>query len=86
MVTRPSRLWHTDSMNEKPLSAVHRYQIVLEGCLDDHWADWFAGLTMSHNNNITILTGPITDQAALRGLLNRIWDFNLAIMAIRRLD
>ncbi|MFO7680463.1 MAG: hypothetical protein R6X34_10465 [Chloroflexota bacterium] len=72
-------------MNEHP----PHFRITLEGCLDDRWANWFAGLTMhtqQHNGGVTILTGPIADQAALRGLLNQIWDFNLAIIAVERLD
>lgn len=67
----------------------HHYQITLDGHLDDRWADWFEGLTLTsqaHNDNITILTGPVADQAALRGLLNQIWDFNLTLIAVERLD
>lgn len=76
-------------MSEKPSSNQHYYQIKLEGFLDDRWADWFDGLTMTtqrQNGSITTLTGPVADQAALRGLLNQIWDFNLALVAIERLD
>ena len=75
-------------MNEQPCDS-HHYQITLEGQLDNRWADWFDGLTITsqgQNDNITILTGPVTDQAALRGLLNQIWDFNLALIAVERLD
>lgn len=76
-------------MSNETLANQHYYQITLEGCLDDRWADWFAGLTMTtrrHNGDITILTGPVADQAALRGLLNQIWDFNLSLVAVERLD
>lgn len=73
----------------KPSEAACHYRITLEGYLDECWADWFAGFTITsrgHNGELTILTGPVADQAALRGLLNQIWDFNLALVAIERLD
>ncbi|MCP4429163.1 MAG: hypothetical protein GY803_32150 [Chloroflexi bacterium] len=76
-------------MNKKPPSKCRHYQITLEGRLDERWADWFEGLTMTRptpNGDITILTGPVADQAALRSLLNQIWDFNLAIIAVEQLD
>jgi hypothetical protein len=66
-----------------------QYQITLEGRLDNRWADWFDGLAITsqkQDGNITVLTGPVADQAALRGLLNQIWDFNLAIIAVDRLE
>ena len=76
-------------MSEPPANRRH-YQITLEGSLDDCWADWFAGLTMTttrqRDGDVTVLTGPVSDQAALRGLLNQIWDFNLAIITVERLD
>jgi hypothetical protein len=36
--------------------------------------------------SITILTGPIADQSALRGVLNRVWDLNLIVVSVERLD
>ena len=88
MVSRPPYPWHTIYMNEQSCHN-HHYQITLEGHLDNRWADWFNGLTLTsqeHNGSITILTGPVADQAALRGLLSQIWDFNLALIAVERLD
>jgi hypothetical protein len=76
-------------MNDLLPSGLHHYQITLEGHLDECWSDCFDGLTMTtrrQNGGITILTGPVADQAALRGLLNQIWDFNLALIAVERLD
>ena len=76
-------------MKEKPVSNQNIYQITLQGHLDSRWADWFDGLTVSYqqdNEELTILTGPIADQAALRGLLNQIWDFNLTLVAVKRLN
>ena len=76
-------------MSEKAYSKQYHYQITLAGGLDEQWADWFDGLVLTHPDQqpeITTLTGPVADQAALRGLLNQIWDFNLTLIAVQRLD
>jgi hypothetical protein len=76
-------------MSKKPASDPYDYQIILEGHLDGRWADWFEGLTMATrrvNGDITILAGPVADQAALRGLLNQIWDFNLTLISLHRIE
>lgn len=60
------------------------YRIKVEGELDDRWSEWFHRLTVvveSENPPITILTGSI-DQAALRGVLNRVWDLNLRLISV----
>lgn len=67
------------------------YQIEVQGKLNEQWSDWLAGLTISHapacsEAPVTMLTGPITDQAALRGILNRLWDLNLTLLSVARLD
>ena len=61
------------------------YQIIVKDGLDNHWAAWFEGLTVSHDEEgCTSLTGPVTDQAALRGILNKLWDLNLTLVSVRR--
>lgn len=63
------------------------YQIVLHGHLDGEWSEWFAGLTIARTDNgETILTGPIVDQAALHGVLIKIRDLGLPLLALRRLN
>ena len=62
------------------------YQIEVQGKLDEHWTDWFSGLTIRAGDEsgtcpVTTLTGSV-DQAALRGILNRIWDLNLTLISI----
>lgn len=58
------------------------YQIRVHGQLDDKWSNWFSGLVISRHAEWTVLTGPVADQAALRGILNRIWDLNLTLVAV----
>ena len=61
------------------------HEIRLQGHLDDRWADWAEGLTLTRGTDgTTTLRGPIADQAALHGLLNRIRDLNVPIVSVRR--
>ena len=67
------------------------YEIKVQGRLDDSWAAWFGGMAMvcrgaREGEPITILTGAVADQSALRGLLSKIWDLNLAIVSIGRIE
>jgi len=58
-------------------------EIRVKGQLDEHWSNWFEGLTITHTDqNETVLTGPIVDQAALHGLLARLRDLGLPIMSV----
>ena len=59
------------------------YEIRLKGHLDDRWADWFEGLaiTLEENGN-TLLSGPVTDQAALHGLLKKVRDLGLPLVSV----
>ena len=61
-----------------------RYTIKVEGCLDKKWADWFEGMTVSHEGEMTVLEGPVKDQAHLHGLLARVRDLNLTLISVER--
>jgi hypothetical protein len=62
------------------------YQIKVEGILDEGWSDWFDGLTViPHKGECTLLIGPIRDQAALHGLLNKIRDMGLHLLSVKRI-
>lgn len=58
------------------------YQLRLQGQLDEQWAAWFDGLTVTHMaNGDTLLTGLVADQAALYGLLRKVRDLGLPLLA-----
>jgi hypothetical protein len=61
------------------------YEIRVEGRLGDRWSDWFDGLAIRNDpNGETILTGPVTDQAALYGVLTKIHNLNLILVSVHR--
>ena len=61
------------------------YEIHIEGHLADRWSDWFEGLAIHNDlNGETTLSGLLTDQAALIGVLNRIQSLNLVLISVNR--
>lgn len=59
------------------------YQIRVKGILDSKWSDWLGGLTVTPRpNGETILSGPVADQAALHGLLQKIRDMGLPLVSV----
>lgn len=58
------------------------YQIKVEGMLDRKWADWFNGMAITCDGDVTTLTGSVVDQARLRGILSKIWDLNLTLVSV----
>ena len=62
---------------------MQRVEIRVKGQIDEHWSDWFEGLTIRHTDqNETVLTGPVVDQAALHGLLAKLRDLRLPIVSV----
>ena len=63
------------------------YQVRLKGYLDPRWTDWFGGLTVTlEDNGDTLLTGPVTDQAALYGLLKKVRDLGIPLVSVNRVE
>lgn len=64
------------------------YQVRVQGCLDDHWADWFQGMALTRDTvqNTTQLSGILPDQAALHGLLAQIRDLGLPLLSLARVE
>ena len=59
------------------------YKIRVKGHLDERWSDWFDGLEIANlANGETMLYGNIVDQAALHGVLAKVRDLNLALVAV----
>ena len=64
------------------------YEIKVKGHLNLHWSDWFSGLKLTYSleGDETLLSGPLPDQAALHGLLERIRDLNITLISVTRSD
>ena len=63
------------------------YEIRVRGVLDGGWSAWFDGLQVtSDERGQTTIAGPVPDQAALHGLLAKIRDLGLDLLAVRRTD
>ncbi len=58
------------------------YQIKVKGRLGNQWIDWFEGMTITSDGGVTTITGPVTDQAALHGLLIRVRDLGLPLLSV----
>ena len=62
------------------------YEIRVAGALDDRWATWFDELTLSvEGDGTTVIAGPVVDQAALHGLLQRVRDMGLPLVSVTRM-
>ncbi len=62
------------------------YEFRVEGVLDGQWADWFAGLQVTGDGTKTVISGLLTDQPALHGVLAKIRDLGLSLISVRRLS
>ena len=64
-----------------------QYEIRLKGHLDQRWAAWFDGLSLGREaDGTTIIHGPIADQAALHGLLQKVRDTGLPLVSVVRTE
>jgi len=67
------------------------YQIQVQGQIGERWFHWFddmrVTLAPAHDGTpITTLIGPVADQAALRGILAKLWDLNLTLLSVTRCE
>jgi hypothetical protein len=66
--------------------AESNFEIHVKGHLDESWSDWLEGLdVMLLENGEMILTGNIGDQAALLGVLNKLYGLNLALLSVNEI-
>ncbi len=63
------------------------YEIRVKGHLDEHWSEWFDGLIISNlKNGEALLSGEVVDQAALHGVLIKVRDLSLPLLAVSRVE
>ena len=78
--------------NGKPNSFCNpaTYSIHVEGLLDESWSERLAGMKIKANERrnlplLTILSGQLTDQAELLGVLNALYNLGKSLVAVKRL-
>jgi len=63
------------------------FEIRLKGHLDSRWAAWFDGLTLTNESDgTTLIHGPVADQAALHGLLQKVRDVGLPLVSVTQVE
>lgn len=59
------------------------YEIRVQGRLGPRWAAWFDGLSVTHEDGgVTLICGPVPDQAALHGLLQKLRDLGVPLVSL----
>ena len=77
--------------NKLTLDRPTTYEIKVPGRLDDSWSDWVEGMTITVESGddgptTTTLTGVVTDQAALQGLLSRLYSLGLPLLSVKCIE
>ena len=80
----------TEHPNTSPAGAAaaghdstEHYEIRLKGHLGQRWASWFDGFTLqTEPDGTTVISGPVVDQAALHGLLQRLRDVGIPLISL----
>jgi hypothetical protein len=67
------------------------YEIKVPGELDESWSDWAGGMTITVESEgvgppVTTLTGVVADQAALQGLLRRLYSLGLPLISVNLVE
>lgn len=63
------------------------YEIRVGNSLESYWSSWFDGMSVEPKSpSVTALVGPVEDQPALYGLLDKIRDLGLVLLSVRRID
>jgi hypothetical protein len=63
------------------------YEIRLQGRLEQRWSEWFDGLTLTPGTDgTTTIRGPVVDQAALHGLLQRLRDLGIPLLSVTQVE
>ncbi len=74
-------------MDSKQTDQTNTYCIRVKEKLDHHITDWFGDLTLTPlEDGKTLLVGPFVDQSALRGLLNQLWNLNITVISVDKIE
>lgn len=82
---------HEKTMKKLRLDQQATYEIQVQGRLDAGWSDWFDDMTITAESGddvpaITTLIGLVADQAALQGLIQKLYTLGLPLLQIKRME
>jgi hypothetical protein len=74
-------------MNQEDFIQPTKYRIRIKETLDRRFADWLGDLAViPQENGETLLVSSFTDQPALRGFLDQLWNLNLSVITVERIE
>jgi hypothetical protein len=74
-------------VSETTIGRPEYYAIHISEQIPEQWSAWFEGLTITYlEDNGAILSGPVADQSALHGLINKVRDLNLSLISINQIE
>jgi hypothetical protein len=74
-------------MDQKDANQSSTYRIRVKETLDRHLTDWIGHLTLiPQENGETLLVGSFVDQPALRGFLDQLWNLNITVITVERIE
>ena len=82
----------TSHRDPLPFDSPASYQIVVQGRLDATWSDRLEGMKICRAAGTadfpvtTSLEGELSDQAALAGVLNALYEMHLPVISVRRMS
>ncbi len=79
------------SRNLIPFDSPAAYQIIVQGRIDPTWSDRLEGMTICQATleadlSVTVLEGELSDQAALAGVLNTLYELHLPVLSVKLLN
>jgi hypothetical protein len=64
---------------------MNTYEIRVKGHLAQHWSEWFGGLVLTYDSDDnTVMRGALIDEAALHGVLMKVLDLGVPLLAVNR--
>ena len=77
----------TDGASAADDAGAQQYELRVKGRLESRWAAWFEGLRLtSEDDGTTVMHGPVVDQAALHGLLQKLRDVGIPLISLTPLE
>ncbi|OGN89726.1 MAG: hypothetical protein A2Y88_05200 [Chloroflexi bacterium RBG_13_48_10] len=74
-------------MDKKDTNQSNTYRIRVKETLNPHFTDWLGNLTIiPQENGETLLVSSFTDQPALRGFLDQLWNLNITVITVERIE